>query len=676
MKKSKKFLCLLLLVLMMFSVFSSTVSVALADSNVKTATADIYNGYEPPKAGPRTNLDYIEYNYSGAISAISRGLNTLSSEINLQSYHLQRNDFNNIILYLIQYKQYYYLADNFPYIYSVDNGEVISAKPIYNMSKSEVIAGNNLIKEKMSQLVAEASSFSTDIEKILYVHDYVVGNVEYDFSYNQDHNNIYYALKDGKTMCVGYSELFNYALTLLGIKSYIVTSNANNHAWNLVYLDGRYYHVDCTGDDPYYTNPNLLTNPVSGSYSYSDFMCSDTVAAQNGHKSNDWQVNGINIYGYANSKTYDNFFWRNLEEHMVYAGGYWYVPIVRNSDSSSDAGFTINQIKFINNTKYNTAHQKEIYSYYTIGSQKSIIYYPVFQSLGGVMYYRTSDGIFAYNPDSDADTLIYKPTKDLNIYDFSMDAETNTLSVMYGNSPDDNGILLKYKISDYLCGNSHQYEWKNKNGSLVMMCVRCGDVIKKLQFTDIGSCAYYGDFIEYTSSFNKFITGTNPPYNTVFEPVRAINRAMMVTILYRMAGEPYANGGNPYTSSPFTDITDTSVYYYDAACWALKNGVTTETTFKPFNNVTREQTATFLYRYAQDNDKLGDADYKNVNLNDYHDGNSISHFAVDAMKWANYNSMITGTQQGYANPQGATQRIHATKILYGFGKVCNIGNFG
>ena len=160
----------------------------------------------------------------------------------------------------------------------------------------------------------------------------------------------------------------------------------------------------------------------------------------------------------------------------------------------------------------------------------------------------------------------------------------------------------------------------------------------------------------------------------MFLPKDSITRAMFVTILYRMAGEPYKNA-NPYPSTPFTDITDTSVYYYDAACWALKNGVTTETTFKPFNNVTREQTVTFLYRYAQDNDTLGDADYKNVNLNAYHDGNSISHFAVDAMKWANYNSMITGTEQGYANPQGATQRIHATKILYGFGKVCNIGNF-
>ena len=200
-------------------------------------------------------------------------------------------------------------------------------------------------------------------------------------------------------------------------------------------------------------------------------------------------------------------------------------------------------------------------------------------------------------------------------------------------------------------------------------------VYTNIQFMDLYGFEKYSEYVDYTSVYNSFITGTNPPYNTVFEPARAIDRAMMVTILYRMAGEPYANGGNPYTSSPFTDITNTSVYYYDAACWALENGVTTETTFKPFNNVTREQTATFLYRYAQDNDKLGDTDYKNVNLNAYHDGNSISHFAVDAMKWANYNGMITGTQQGYANPQGATQRIHATKILYGFGKVCNIGNF-
>ena len=200
-------------------------------------------------------------------------------------------------------------------------------------------------------------------------------------------------------------------------------------------------------------------------------------------------------------------------------------------------------------------------------------------------------------------------------------------------------------------------------------------VYTNIQFSDLYGFEKYNEYVDYTSVYNSFITGTNPPYNTVFSPTRAINRAMMVTILYRMAGEPYANGGNPYSVSPFTDITNSDAYYYDAACWALENGITTETTFKPFDNVSREQTATFLYRYAQDNDKLGSSDYMEVDLSEYHDAGSIRHFAVDAMKWAKYNGMITGTEQGYANPQGATQRIHATKILYGFGKACNIGNF-
>ena len=234
-----------------------------------------------------------------------------------------------------------------------------------------------------------------------------------------------------------------------------------------------------------------------------------------------------------------------------------------------------------------------------------------------------------------------------------------------------NQILVKQEIIPEI---PHNCEWINDNGYIVKKCTVCNNELSRLPFEDLGDFVYYGDFVAYTSVYNSFLKGTNPPVNTAFAPTRAINRAMMVTILYRMAGEPYADY-NPYRTSPFTDITDTSAYYYDAACWALKNGITTETTFKPFDNVSREQTASFLFRYAKDNGKLGDSAYKNVNLADYPDYNSVHGWAVEAMQWANYNGMITGTQQGYINPQGATQRIHATKILYGFGKTCNIGNF-
>ena len=198
--------------------------------------------------------------------------------------------------------------------------------------------------------------------------------------------------------------------------------------------------------------------------------------------------------------------------------------------------------------------------------------------------------------------------------------------------------------------------------------------VAQKRFNDIAGFEKYDDYIAYTSVYNEIVRGTNPPYNTVFAPTRTIERAMMVTILYRLAGEPY-KAGNPHEKTPFTDITDTNAYYYDAACWALDKGITTETTFKPFNAVSREETAAFLFRYASENGLIYDENYKSVSINDYKDYSSIRPWAYEAMQWANFNGMITGTEQGYANPQGATQRVHASKILYGFGKNCDIGNF-
>lgn len=196
-----------------------------------------------------------------------------------------------------------------------------------------------------------------------------------------------------------------------------------------------------------------------------------------------------------------------------------------------------------------------------------------------------------------------------------------------------------------------------------------------LKFTDLDNYSIYRWYVLYTSLYNSYIIGTNPPEYTFYSPKKPITRAMFVTILYRMANSPYDNGKNPYTESPFDDIKDTSVYYYNAVCWALDNGITNQIIFNPQNNVTREQTARFLFAYAENENLLGNEAYKNVKLTSYPDYNRVHSWAVEPLKWANYNDMITGTAQGYINPQGVTQRIHASKILYGFGAACKIGNF-
>ncbi len=212
-------------------------------------------------------------------------------------------------------------------------------------------------------------------------------------------------------------------------------------------------------------------------------------------------------------------------------------------------------------------------------------------------------------------------------------------------------------------------QWVKQDGKYTKLCDVCGEVIAKLNFDDLDNYTYYLDYIAYTSYFNRIITGTNPPEYTKFSPNTNITRAMLIAIIYRMEGSPYDNGEkNPFNENPFTDVNESS-YYYNAACWALKNQITTQVSFRPNSLVSREETASFLYRYADYADEITEQDkkeYSKINLSSYPDFNSVSSWAAEPMQWANYKEMIKGTSQGYLNPKGSTLRIHATKILYGF----------
>lgn len=183
-------------------------------------------------------------------------------------------------------------------------------------------------------------------------------------------------------------------------------------------------------------------------------------------------------------------------------------------------------------------------------------------------------------------------------------------------------------------------------------CTECGFVFgdydtpktvsaSQLPFTDIAEYEDYSGYVAYTSLYNKFITGSNPPVRNMFSPKDSITRAMFVTILYRMVGEPYKNA-NPYKASPFTDIKDKSVYYYDAACWALDKKITTEKTFKPYDAVTRQQTATFLFRYAKENNLIKNDDYLKVDLSQYPDYEGYEH------RWLN-DRFVTCYYPGVSN---------------------------
>ena len=171
-------------------------------------------------------------------------------------------------------------------------------------------------------------------------------------------------------------------------------------------------------------------------------------------------------------------------------------------------------------------------------------------------------------------------------------------------------------------------------------------------FTDVSSDAWYAEAIEYVTE-NDLMKGTS---ETSFEPNAQTTRGMLVTILWRMAGSP-----DTETNYGFTDLK--ADWYKTAVNWAAENDIVTgydNQTFDPDDNVTREQTAAILYRYAQYQQQDVSA---TTNLDKYTDQQQISEYALNYMKWAVAEGYISGNTTTTLNPQGNTTRAEMATIL-------------
>ena len=139
-----------------------------------------------------------------------------------------------------------------------------------------------------------------------------------------------------------------------------------------------------------------------------------------------------------------------------------------------------------------------------------------------------------------------------------------------------------------------------------------------------------------------------------------MTRAMLVTVLWRYAGQPQA------AANPFTDVPG-GEWYTQAVAWAAENGVVNGIgggKFDPNGRVTREQAAAILFRYAQ---KVGAASAERADLSGFPDANAVSDYASDAMRWVVAEGIIGGSREydgrDWLKPQGSATRAQVAAIL-------------
>ena len=177
-----------------------------------------------------------------------------------------------------------------------------------------------------------------------------------------------------------------------------------------------------------------------------------------------------------------------------------------------------------------------------------------------------------------------------------------------------------------------------------------------LPFTDVKEGDWFHDAVRYVYD-NGLMDGVG---DGQFAPNATTNRAMVVTILYRLAGEPDVSG-----DVSFTDV-EPGLWYTDAVLWAAQKGIVngiSETEFAPSGDLTREQLATVLYRYAE---SMGYDVSAQADLSGFPDAGDIQDYATEALSWAVAEGLLQGFEDDSLQPGGTATRAQAASILANF----------
>ena len=244
--------------------------------------------------------------------------------------------------------------------------------PTYTTTdRDEIAAMHKAIEEEADNILLYIENDMTDFEKVMAVHDYMVIHYDYDYTY-KNHSISIMVTKTG--VCESYTFAFMYIMDLLGIESRYVSSKQMEHAWNLVKIDGNWYHIDVTWDD------NGCADQTSHRFQLLSDEKIQSLEGKDRHFGYD--TGGI----VADSNLYDNAEWHDSYSQIVAVRGvdYW---VKGNSLVSSKGDVVCSALDGVDET-------------WSIGDGYVFTggVYAGLASFGGKLYYNTDTGIFVYNP--------------------------------------------------------------------------------------------------------------------------------------------------------------------------------------------------------------------------------------------------------------------------------------
>jgi transglutaminase-like putative cysteine protease len=244
------------------------------------------------------------------------------------------------------------LYDN-PYLFFLDRSCTITTRGVKSYFNAEYVMSTAEYAEKKRVLEGIADEIIASIgtrepfETELFIHDYIIDNSRYAFSGTANESNAYGVLVENSAACEGYAKAAKLLLDLAGIECYVISGMARNyqdsyesHMWNIVKINGDYYHLDTTWDDPVTLGKEDISDPI-----YTYFNITDSEIKKT-HK----DFSTLN----ACTATAENYF---VKRNLFFTG---YNDSTKNSiavgiAAAADAGRSSLEIKFGSSSVYQKA---------------------------------------------------------------------------------------------------------------------------------------------------------------------------------------------------------------------------------------------------------------------------------------------------------------------------------
>ncbi|MCC8168750.1 MAG: ABC transporter substrate-binding protein [Clostridiales bacterium] len=287
-----------------------------------------------------------------------------------------------------------YVSSEFSYSYSRATGIVAKIYFTYTATGDEAISMLAELEAAIEEVADGADSSWSDMEKALYINDYLARTCEYDTSLT-DHT-AYGALVEHCTVCEGYAKAFYAVGERLGLNCGVVVSTNLSHEWSYVQIGDSYYYIDVTWDDP--------TTDMLGQANHDYFLKSYSYfhSTSGGHTTSDWIYSGDDSdldSSYFADTSYDDYFWDDITRGFDYIDGYWYTINDRDLEayvcdgSSFEYESTLYTISDLWYKWKSTTSYPDGYSYIA--------------SYDGVLYYSTPSDVWAYDLDTGSSESVY-----------------------------------------------------------------------------------------------------------------------------------------------------------------------------------------------------------------------------------------------------------------------------